>query len=86
MIDVAIVGAGPAGLTVLEELGKHNVEALLIDEQPQAGGQIYRSLTRNLHENSDLCNRLGESYTAGKNLCLACMIKLRSYYMHGYGI
>lgn len=68
MIDVAIVGAGPAGLTVLEELGKHNVEALLIDEQPQAGGQIYRSLTKNLHENSDLCNRLGESYTAGKKL------------------
>jgi D-hydroxyproline dehydrogenase subunit alpha len=40
--DVAIVGAGPAGLAAAALLREHGVDVALIDEQPRAGGQILR--------------------------------------------
>jgi thioredoxin reductase len=40
--DVAVVGAGPAGLAAALVLAEHGVDVLLVDEQAQAGGQIYR--------------------------------------------
>jgi NADPH-dependent 2,4-dienoyl-CoA reductase/sulfur reductase-like enzyme len=40
--DVAIVGAGPAGLGAAAVLREHGVQVTLIDEQPRAGGQILR--------------------------------------------
>lgn len=40
--DVAVVGAGPAGLGAAAVLREHGVELTLIDEQPRAGGQILR--------------------------------------------
>ena len=44
--DVAIVGAGPAGLGAAAVLREHGVEVTLIDEQPRAGGQILRQPPR----------------------------------------
>lgn len=40
--DVAIVGAGPAGLAAAAEAAKHGVRAIVVDENPAAGGQYYR--------------------------------------------
>src|SRR5690606_26666931 len=40
--EVAIVGAGPAGLAAAEALSGHGIKAVVIDEQPRAGGQILR--------------------------------------------
>jgi thioredoxin reductase len=40
--DVVIVGAGPAGLTAADILLAAGKRILLIDEQPQAGGQFLR--------------------------------------------
>ncbi|WP_027964679.1 FAD-dependent oxidoreductase [Halalkalibacillus halophilus] len=40
--DVAIIGAGPAGMGVADELSASHQSVILIDEQKQAGGQIYR--------------------------------------------
>ena len=37
---VAIIGAGPAGLAVREELGKHNVHNIVIDNNDKIGGQF----------------------------------------------
>lgn len=45
--DVAIVGAGPAGLGAAAILREHGVAVTLIDEQPRAGGQILRQPPRN---------------------------------------
>ncbi|MHB1808272.1 MAG: FAD/NAD(P)-dependent oxidoreductase [Solirubrobacteraceae bacterium] len=41
-VDVAIVGGGPAGLAAALSLADADVSAIVIDEQPTIGGQIYR--------------------------------------------
>lgn len=38
--QVAIIGAGPAGLATREELNKHDVENIVIDNNNQIGGQF----------------------------------------------
>ena len=40
--DVAVVGAGPAGLAAAVELLGAGLDVVVVDEQPRAGGQIYR--------------------------------------------
>ncbi|GAA3514885.1 NAD(P)/FAD-dependent oxidoreductase [Actinocatenispora rupis] len=42
MHDVAVVGAGPAGLAAVDVLASHGARVLVVDEQPRAGGQIHR--------------------------------------------
>lgn len=44
--DVAIVGAGPAGLGAAAILRDHGASVTIIDEQPRAGGQILRQPPR----------------------------------------
>ncbi|MCF6326826.1 MAG: FAD-dependent oxidoreductase [Devosiaceae bacterium] len=43
-VDVLVVGAGPAGLSAAIELSKRGATTMLIDEQAQPGGQIYRGV------------------------------------------
>ncbi|TVR68768.1 MAG: ferredoxin, partial [Marinilabiliales bacterium] len=38
--EVAIIGAGPAGLAAREELNRHGVPNIVIDNNPQIGGQF----------------------------------------------
>jgi len=38
--DVLIIGGGPAGLSAATELGKHNVNTLLIDDKNALGGKL----------------------------------------------
>lgn len=40
--EIAIVGAGPAGLAAAIELDRAGADVVLVDEQPRPGGQIYR--------------------------------------------
>src|SRR5581483_86165 len=40
--EVAVVGAGPAGLAAAIVLAEHSVDVVLVDEQERAGGQIFR--------------------------------------------
>ncbi|MFT6287974.1 MAG: thioredoxin reductase [Alcanivorax sp.] len=42
MYDLAIIGAGPSGMRAAEIASKHGMQTVIIDEQPQAGGQILR--------------------------------------------
>jgi len=42
--DVAVIGAGPAGLTAATEAASHGLSVVLFDEQPAPGGQIYRNI------------------------------------------
>jgi thioredoxin reductase len=42
MYDLAIIGAGPAGMAAAEVACEHGMRAVLVDEQDQAGGQILR--------------------------------------------
>jgi len=40
--DVAVVGAGPAGIAAATVAAEHGLRVLLIDEGPRPGGQIWR--------------------------------------------
>ncbi len=43
--DVAVVGAGPAGLAAAGLCARMGLDCVLLDEQAQPGGQIFRSIT-----------------------------------------
>lgn len=43
--DLAIVGAGPAGLAAATLAARLGIDTVLFDEQPAPGGQIYRAIT-----------------------------------------
>ena len=45
--DIAIVGAGSAGMAAAAECAKLGLNTIVFDENPEAGGQIYRAITRN---------------------------------------
>lgn len=65
LYDMVIVGAGPGGLAAAVTADKLGLSALVVDEQPDPGGQIYRSIEKSLAENADT---LGKDYFAGKPL------------------
>ncbi len=49
--DVAIVGAGPAGLAAAVEAARVGLNVMLVDENPSFGGQIWRRLPAEFSEN-----------------------------------
>jgi thioredoxin reductase len=63
--DVAIIGAGPAGLAAAATCAKAGFDTVLFDEQPAPGGQIYRGITETPVTQKDV---LGKSYWAGAEL------------------
>ncbi|MFD0514374.1 FAD-dependent oxidoreductase [Streptomyces aureus] len=42
MFDLAIVGAGPAGMSAALTAADHGLTVVVVDEQQRAGGQIFR--------------------------------------------
>lgn len=65
MVDIAIIGAGPAGMAAAIAARKHGASVVLLDEQPAAGGQIYRGITDVPARRLDI---LGPDYGAGAAL------------------
>jgi NADPH-dependent 2,4-dienoyl-CoA reductase/sulfur reductase-like enzyme len=63
--DIAIIGAGPAGMTAATVADKHGASVLLVDEQPEAGGQIYRAVGRQTIKDKNI---LGPDYYIGRGL------------------
>ena len=45
-VDVAVIGAGPAGLACATRLAQAGLSVVLLDEQEAVGGQIYRAIER----------------------------------------
>ena len=43
-VDLAIIGAGPAGLAAATVASGLGLSVVLLDEQPAPGGQIYRNI------------------------------------------
>lgn len=64
-VPLLIVGGGPAGLAAADTALAHGKEAMLLDEQPGPGGQIYR----NIAEADEAQRRiLGPDYAQGESL------------------
>ena len=88
--DVIIVGAGPAGLAAARVAGAAGRDVLLLDENAQTGGQIWRggSDTRAIPKNARFVSsiavvdhRPGDRHTAG-TLVLLHQGRLRELHYH----
>ncbi|MEQ8332845.1 NAD(P)/FAD-dependent oxidoreductase [Nisaea sp.] len=64
--DLAIIGAGPAGMEAAATAREAGLSVLLIDEQPEPGGQIWRAIERNTTHRPDSLAFLGPDYAAGR--------------------
>lgn len=42
--DVAVIGAGPAGLSAAVQLGEMGADTIVLDEKPAAGGQLFKQI------------------------------------------
>lgn len=67
--DVAIVGAGPAGMSAAIALSGMGLSIVVVDEQPAPGGQIWRGIERNAKTN--IGEALGTDYQKGQALTSA---------------
>ena len=63
--QLAIIGAGPAGLAAATLAADHGINCALFDEQGAIGGQIYRAIESVPDERAEL---LGKEYLRGKKL------------------
>ncbi|PRD44876.1 FAD/NAD(P)-binding oxidoreductase [Phyllobacterium phragmitis] len=63
--DVAVIGAGPAGLAGAALTGKAGLATLLLDENIGPGGQVWRAITTTPVRDKGI---LGEDYWSGMHL------------------
>lgn len=63
--DLAIIGAGPAGMAAAAEAANRGLSVTLLDEQNHPGGQIYRDVDRAAAARGDI---LGQDYLHGASL------------------
>lgn len=64
--DLAVIGAGPAGMAAATLAAEVGLDTVLIDEQDGPGGQIYRAI-----EQAPTNSPLGRDYLAGRPLAVA---------------
>jgi NADPH-dependent 2,4-dienoyl-CoA reductase/sulfur reductase-like enzyme len=65
-VDCVVVGGGPAGLATARTAAGHGVRVLLIDENPELGGQYYRQLPASFRPGPS--RRLGRESAEGRRL------------------
>ena len=68
--DVAVVGAGPAGLAVASLAAQAGLGCVLFDDQQAPGGQVYRSVTTSPLPRDSV---LGDDYWRGEALVRAAL-------------
>src|SRR5260370_2860462 len=73
-IDLAIIGAGPAGMSAATLGAELGLDTLLIDEQEGPGGQVYRAIER-----ASESSPLGADYAAGRSLAAALRASAARY-------
>ncbi len=69
--DLAIVGAGPAGMAAATAASELGLVTVVLDEQPEPGGQIYRGIERLAATRPRHLEWLGPDYAAGLELARA---------------
>ena len=68
-IDLAVIGAGPAGLAAATTASEHGLSVVLFDEQPAPGGQIFRNIEG--VDRATMGDTLGEDYLKGSTIAEA---------------
>ena len=68
--DVAVVGAGPAGLAAAALCARAGLTCILFDDQPKPGGQIYRGVTNSPLDRGTV---FGGDYWRGESLVRAAL-------------
>ena len=63
--QLAVIGAGPAGLAAATVAAQHGAEVVVFDEQRAPGGQIYRAM-ESISERR--AQQLGSEYQRGREL------------------
>lgn len=66
--DLAIIGAGPAGLAAAVEAKRAGLDVILLDEQFSPGGQIYRHVESVTSSKPARAGFLGKDYADGQTL------------------
>ena len=66
--DVVVIGAGPAGIRAAVTAANESLSVTLIDEQAEAGGQIYRAVARVTRTRPADLTLLGPEYAAGGDI------------------
>ncbi|HEY7609131.1 MAG TPA: NAD(P)/FAD-dependent oxidoreductase [Alphaproteobacteria bacterium] len=74
--DVAVIGAGPAGLAAATVCGRAGLATALFDEQPGPGGQIYRAVAGTPLKRDTI---LGADYWRGARLVEDCAMSGAHY-------
>ncbi|KAB2776127.1 NAD(P)-binding protein [Brucella anthropi] len=74
--DLAIIGAGPAGMSAAAEGSAAGANVVLFDENPAAGGQIYRGIEHNTTARRPF---LGTDYWRGKDVLKAFIASNATY-------
>ena len=67
--DLVVVGAGPAGLAAATQAAALGLSAVVVDEQPAPGGQIYRAVERAAA--GPAAAALGEDFAHGRTVVQA---------------
>lgn len=67
-VDLAVVGAGPAGMAAASEARGHGLSVAVLDEQEAPGGQIYHAVEAVAAYAPERLALLGEDYTHGRRL------------------
>jgi NADPH-dependent 2,4-dienoyl-CoA reductase/sulfur reductase-like enzyme len=66
--DLVVIGAGPSGMAAAAMAAQLGLSVSILDEQPRAGGQIYRDVDRVAPLRGDM---LGQEYSEGTALTAA---------------
>ncbi|MFN4090175.1 MAG: FAD-dependent oxidoreductase, partial [Alphaproteobacteria bacterium] len=68
LLDLIVVGAGPAGMAAAATAAECGLSTLLVDEQAEPGGQIYRSIESLAARRPGDMELLGDDYAYGAQL------------------
>ena len=70
-VDLAIIGAGRAGMSAAIAAREDGADVLVLDEQVAPGGHIYRNVETVTAERPETARVLGEDYASGAPLVRA---------------
>ena len=62
--DIAVLGAGPAGMAASAEAARHGARVMLLEESPAPGGQVYRASPAGFTVPRDADGRAGDALRA----------------------